>query len=258
MVNLSKLTNEMEKQKDHFQCYYHNRGYCKFGNQCHYQHYSESCPKTICLDKQCMFRHPKMCRNSINCKFFKRQTCMYRHHPLNELKPKNVLSNNIKMLEEEVKRLEREIENLKLDLKTKEDIIAKESDASKQYKVNDLELNKMKQKYQTKENECETLLEDKFKLSKINETLEEEIKHLKAAKVELLPNYACDECDFHAGTLKELLIHIRLPHMPKTERLYNCVECKITFKKRFDLIIHHSVKHPGKNDITTGKYHHVV
>ena len=48
------------------------------------------------------------------------------------------------MLEEEVKRLEREIENLKLDLKTKEDTIAKESDASKQYKVNDLELIKMK------------------------------------------------------------------------------------------------------------------
>ena len=147
---------------------------------------------------------------------------------------------------------------MKLDLKTKEDIIAKESDALKQCKVNNLELDKMKQKYQTKENDCKTLLEDKFKLTKINETLEEEIKHLKAAKVELLPNYACDECDFHASTLKELLIHIRSPHIPKEERIYNCVVCKITFKKRFDLIIHHSVKHPGKKDITIGKYQNIL
>ena len=88
--------------------------------------------------------------------------------------------------------------------------------------------------------------------------LQNKIKCKESSLEEVKPDYACDECEFHASTLKELLIHIRSPHMPKQERCYKCEECKITFKKQFDLIIHHSVKHPGKNDITTGKYHHVV
>ena len=272
MVNKSKLTNP----KDQLQCYYHNRGYCKFGAECHYQHYSESCPKTLCMDKQCCFRHPKMCRNSITCKFFKRQICMYRHQPLNEDKPDNALTKKIKMLEEEVKVLEREIKDLKLDVKTKEEIIEKEVGTSRKckdiIKLNEHELMKIKREYQTKESEFKTLSEENSNLRNINETFKEENRKLKSAMLDLQnkikckessleevkPDYACDECEFHASTLKEFVIHIRSPHVPKQERCYKCEECKITFKKRFDLIIHHSVKHPGKNDITTGKYHHVV
>ena len=165
---------------------------------------------------------------------------------------------------------------MKLDLKTKEEIIEKEVGVSRKckdiIKRNELELTKMKSAYQTKEIECKTLSEDNSNLRNINETFKEENRKLKTAMLDLQnkikwkessmekvkPDYACDECEFHASTLKELLIHIRSPHMPKHEKCYKCEECKITFKKRYDLIIHHSVKHPGKNDITTGKYHHVV
>ena len=272
MVNKSNLTNP----KDQLQCYYHNRGYCKFGAECHHQHYSESCPKTLCMDKQCCFRHPKMCRNSINCKFFKRQNCMYRHQPLNKDTPDNALTKNIKMLEDEVKILEREIKDLKLDVKTKEEIIEKEVVTSRKckdiIKLNELELMKMKRENQTKEIEFKTLSEENSNLRNKNETFKEENRKLKSAMLDLQnkikykesslaevkPDYACDECEFHASTLKEFVSHIRSPHVPKQERCYKCEECKITFKKRFDLIIHHSVKHPGKNDITTGKYNHVV
>ena len=133
MVKNSKLTNPI----DQLQCYYHNRGYCKFGAECHYQHFSESCPKPLCMDKQCSFRHPKMCRNSKNCKFFKRQICMYKHNPLNEDdKPVNALTNNIKMLEEEIRILENEIKDLKLDVKTKEEIIEKKEVACKKSQRN--------------------------------------------------------------------------------------------------------------------------
>ena len=85
-------------------------------------------------------------------------------------------------------------------------------------------------------------------------------KYLIAAKVDLMnkvkckdsileeviSNFACDECDFVAGTSKELLEHIRTPHMTKRVRFYNCKECKISLRKEFDMKIHNSLKHPDK------------
>ena len=151
----------------------------------------------------------------------------------------------------------------------KEEIIEKEVGASTKckdiMKLNELDLMKMKSEYQTKEIECKTLSEDNSNLRNINETFKEENRKLKTAMLDLQnkikckespleevkPDYVCDEFEFHASTLKEFVIHIRSHHVQKQERCYKCEECKITFKKRFDLIIHHSVKHPGKNDITT-------
>ena len=142
------------------------------------------------MDKQCSFRHPKMCRNSKNCKFFKRQNCMYKHNPLNEDdKPVNALTNNIKMLEEEIRILENEIKDLKLDVKTKEEIIEKKVGASRKcketIKLNELEMIKIKGEYLTKESECKTLSEDNSKLRNINETVTEENRKLKTAMLDL-------------------------------------------------------------------------
>ena len=51
-----------------FQCQHNNRGYCKFGNKCRYMHFTKTCTKKACKQKECPFRHPKPCRNGENCK----------------------------------------------------------------------------------------------------------------------------------------------------------------------------------------------
>ena len=56
------LAIDDEKNKNHtqiflnrnlFQCYHNNRGYCSFKDKCRYQHYLETCSKTVCRDKEC-------------------------------------------------------------------------------------------------------------------------------------------------------------------------------------------------------------
>ena len=74
MIN---VTSASDDDKD--QCYHNNKGFCKFRDQCHYQHYRETCQTSICRDKKCCTRHPKICRNGDKCKFLKLKKCAYRH-----------------------------------------------------------------------------------------------------------------------------------------------------------------------------------
>ena len=104
---------------------------------------------------------------------------------------------------------------------------------------------KIKREYQTKESEFKTLSEENSNLRNINETFKEENRKLKSAMLDLQnkikckessleevkPDYACDECEYHASTLKEFVIHFRSPHVPKQERCYKCEECKLGHKK---------------------------
>ena len=82
-----------------------------------------------------------------------------------------------------------------------------------------VEINDLKMEYENKDIECKTQSEANNKLMNENEKLKEENKYLIAAKVDLMnkvkckdsileeviSNFACDECDFVAGTSKELL-----------------------------------------------------
>ena len=118
MESKTKHTNN----KNLFQCSHNNRGFCKFGQECHYQHFHELCSKTICKDSECRFRHPKHCKNGDNCKFYKQNICAYRH---NIPKSKEVLenanlTNKIKAAEDELKMLKAEICELKVTVKIKE------------------------------------------------------------------------------------------------------------------------------------------
>ena len=76
-----KLTN---KKKNSFQCYHNNRGYCKFQEECRFQHFKEVCQKRLCKDIECEKRHPKPCRNGLYCKFNKVNNCYFRHEDSNE------------------------------------------------------------------------------------------------------------------------------------------------------------------------------
>ena len=60
-------------------CKFFDRGYCSRKNDCAFLHTSEICKSMTreeCDDKQCMKRHPKMCKFGFDCK---RAVCTFRH-----------------------------------------------------------------------------------------------------------------------------------------------------------------------------------
>ena len=73
-----------------------------FGDKCRYRHFTKTCTKKACKQKECPFRHPKLCRNGENCKFLKKNGCHYKHDPE---QCKNVAT------EKKMKKYEDEIEN---------------------------------------------------------------------------------------------------------------------------------------------------
>ena len=51
MVDVIKLTKEGFEERNNFQCYHNNLGYCRFREKCRYQHYFDVCSKSICREK---------------------------------------------------------------------------------------------------------------------------------------------------------------------------------------------------------------
>ena len=59
---------------------YFNSGYCKFTNKkngCRYIHPEKVWNIIRCKDKDCPFRHPKMCKHFEHCRY--RKNCVYWH-----------------------------------------------------------------------------------------------------------------------------------------------------------------------------------
>ena len=71
MDNNLQLTN-------FFQCSHHNKGYCKFRDQCRYPHFFTICSKSVCRDINCQNRHPRICRYGEACKFEVLKACAYK------------------------------------------------------------------------------------------------------------------------------------------------------------------------------------
>ena len=53
-------------------CVFNDCGFCKFGQQCRYQHSEQVCKVRTCLNQRCPRRHPKRCRS-----FFLRKYCKF-------------------------------------------------------------------------------------------------------------------------------------------------------------------------------------
>ena len=73
------LTKSVFDNKNLFQCYHNNVGFCKFQDQCRYQHYTKICTNNVCKDRECKFRHPKTCKYGEACEFLKLKCCFYNH-----------------------------------------------------------------------------------------------------------------------------------------------------------------------------------
>ena len=92
-------------------CKYNQKGYCKFKNKCRKHHENKTCPADNCRQKDCFYRHPKVCRNFSKegfCLFG--EDCAYKH---------NIRTNPCPNESETIKRLEKEVANLKSEIAEK-------------------------------------------------------------------------------------------------------------------------------------------
>ena len=110
------------QNKNLFQCYHHNRGYCSFRDNCRYRHFKGICTKNICRDRECEKRHPVICRFKDDCKFNKSNNCAFKHLEMKDTIANKGLEKKMKICLEEVESLKREIVYLKnaIDMKEKE------------------------------------------------------------------------------------------------------------------------------------------
>ena len=105
--------------KHQVQCSHNNRGFCRFRDKCYYPHFTKECSKKVCRDQTCLFRHPKPCKFSEDCKFNKKKICAFKHVETDKQLAK--IKKEIDDFEEEIVVLKGEIYNLKDIIKTKED-----------------------------------------------------------------------------------------------------------------------------------------
>ena len=192
--------------KNLFQCYHHNRGYCSFGDRCRYQHFSEVCAKNICREKECEKRHPVICRYKDDCKFFKSNNCAFKHIDMNRDVVRRDIENKIRSSTDEIKRLEREITALKNDISIKEKELL---DSRMEIKLLNtklsVKLDNQEEKYIKNENidlkKQIEILENENKALKIQIKQHDQInvessvmKHQDIDNIQRKTNYSCEKC----------------------------------------------------------------
>ena len=127
-------------------CKFHDKGYCKFGEKCRFQHYSVICDKLKCPNKHCEKRHPRTCRFFFEenyCKFG--SYCFFRHEDPLLAKIKS-LEDTLAEKESKIKLLEEVIGELKVkqnDLNNSE-----ENDCQENHEdINDIDTEKIQNKF---------------------------------------------------------------------------------------------------------------
>ena len=109
-------------------CVHNQKGYCKFGDQCRYQHIMDICQKFQC-DKSCTMRHPAVCKFFLTsgiCKFGDK--CAYLHTKCDALIE---IETEIKEIKLKLGAIEYQLKAKDNDLKNAIDRIKKLEDSSK-------------------------------------------------------------------------------------------------------------------------------
>ena len=206
MDNNLQLTN-------FFQCPHHNKGYCKFCDQCRYPHLFTICSKSVCRDQNCQSRHPKVCRYGEACKFEVLKACAYKHSET-ELERKEQKDNL------EIESLKKEIEILRGDIsELKNKVRKKEEKLEEKFKY----ISKMEKKISELENENENLkkhVAESKKVVKNDEKIKSKLNtkfHLSSKNSENSDNGVtiranCDKCDFQSTDQFSLLLHKSTKH----------------------------------------------
>ena len=180
----------MTENRNIFQCYHNNRGYCQYREKCRYQHYKETCQKRVCKETECKFRHPKLCKYREVFKFLKKQICSYKHEFETKEKPLEKTSTNMKECENEVKRLTSEIsiliENVRMKQNSIEEMIldkTKNENILADVKEKFKQLEDMNSDYENEVSNLKIQLENK---NQLNKELENKCKYLEIKLEDIL------------------------------------------------------------------------
>ena len=108
------------QNKNLVQCYHNKRGYCRFRDRCRY--FKEICIKNVCRERECVKRHPVICRYKNDCRFNKSNNCAFKHIGIKTTMVNKDFESEMKAYTEKIKNLNREIIDLKndIDIKKKE------------------------------------------------------------------------------------------------------------------------------------------
>ena len=214
-------------------CKHYQTGYCKFGEHCRKHHVNIICKKENCNSKDCIERHPKICKYFTvgnACKFD--DSCSYLHVKRNEnsdiseqntLKEKvqemekkmeeaalkvehNELKEKVKLLEAVVQnmfqnliRLDREVGELRTINKSK-DITEKAS--TKRLSIKEVTI--PEKEYQSKE---ETISKEVDIIKKVNNP---KLSNFKEDK--LNDHFKCDNCDYSCKKSNVMKKHMNTKH----------------------------------------------
>ena len=244
MVNKTGLIKEAVKKRHchvQQQCYHHNRGYCKFGKQCHFPHFDEVCQRSICIEKECKKRHPKPCRHGQKCKFNKANICAFRHESKQLAQIPTDVGNEIKRLKEEIENLKKQIEEKKDELsQTNVSYVAKFEALEKenmQLKVENVVLQKLSAELDESMifycDECDFEIEEESALE-----THKELYHINTCKI-------CNMNLYEEDKLKE---HNAVYHINtvEAENKFTHQDCEEIFPREIDLNLHDNTKHSAK------------
>ena len=215
--NMTEMRHtEVFFNKNLFQCYHNNRGYCSFRNKCRYQHYDQVCPSSVCRDQECRKRHPVICKFKEHCKFHKKSICAFKHVLITE---KENANSEIKTLEAEIQNLKHEIDALKSDVRLKETKLSEQA-----FQKVDMEKLPVEIRGKTEANFIEVVRE----LFEENKQLKDTVKNMEKTTNDLTTRdsedeiYPCIECDDALETRNELY-RIKENHIcGKCDRDFEC------------------------------------
>ena len=83
-INVLEANLKSKQVNKLIRCKFFNRGYCKRGRSCLYEHGKEICQEYIetgqCLNyRSCIYRHPRSCRYWKEKKCFRGDDCLFLH-----------------------------------------------------------------------------------------------------------------------------------------------------------------------------------
>ena len=249
MENNAEHTELNLLKKNYFQCYHNNRGYCRYGQKCHFQHFNETCQKRVCKDGECPKRHPKICKWGQKCKFKKKGICAFKH----ESEARN-LSTDLSSYKDDVEKLKTEIEELKNNNKIKqrklcelfsenderETIIDDINDELEELKMS---VNRFVQENTDLRSKIETLQTIKCVICYNIFLSESDLRSHLLDKHELKENFNCKTCDEISEKTKdtELLVN-------DSSVMYYCDKCDFQYDEEDAVKAHNEIYHENKCD----------
>ena len=203
-------------------CKYNQKGYCKFKTHCMNIHENSACQEQdACNTKECIYRHPKFCRNfswGKSCKFG--EDCAYKHKENNSIPFGQEIENKHF---EKIYAIQNEVTLLKSIISRMENIISE--------LIQEVEIGQ------------KTNIEEIVKLVvSMMDSFKQSVESFEAEHEEN-SEAQCDQCSYKCENEDMLINHMSKKH----ENCYSCNLCAEYFVTNTSLEFHNSYFHNLKN-----------